>query len=136
MEACGPIAKLLSKQEAVKQILPIVQRLSEVRAATCKPLSRRGHSCGFASARGLRQWLHGGPQGHLLKCRKTAWVRGPCINPDIGACLCAYEGRIVTAWQLGQRPWVRCRRCTSLGAERCPWVFHSGERLGTLSVWL
>ena len=33
MEACGPIAKLLSKQEAVKQILPIVQRLSEVRPA-------------------------------------------------------------------------------------------------------
>ena len=38
MEACGPIAKLLSKQEAVKQILPIVQRLSEVRPAVYKTL--------------------------------------------------------------------------------------------------
>ena len=48
MEACGPIAKLLSKQEAVKQILPIVQRLSEVGLLPAKPLSRRGHSCGRA----------------------------------------------------------------------------------------
>ena len=75
VEACGPIAKLLSKQEAVKQVLPIVQRLSEVRLPACKPLSKRGHhSCGFAPARGLRQWLHGGPQGNLLRCHVIAWA--------------------------------------------------------------
>lgn len=67
VEACGPIAKLLSKQEAVKQILPIVQRLSEVRPAACRALVKaRPQLWPCTIGRVWQWWLHGGPQGHLL----------------------------------------------------------------------